>query len=129
MTFSWADYLNLAQTLLQEASTPPLEEAKLRSAISRAYFAAHCRARNDLRDQEGRSLPSGGAVHGVVINRFLRSPDRDRRRVGRCLEQWRIARIEADYYHMVLRVADLATRALEPARRVFSGPGSLIGPP
>ena len=45
MKFDWEEYFNLAQEL---AGTN--EEAKLRSAVSRAYYSAFCLARNYLRD-------------------------------------------------------------------------------
>ena len=45
MKFDWEEYFNLAKEL---AGTT--EEAKLRSAVSRAYYSAFCLARNYLRD-------------------------------------------------------------------------------
>ena len=46
MSFAWSDFLDLARQL-HSTTTPgaPLEEAQLRTAISRAYYAAHCEAR------------------------------------------------------------------------------------
>ena len=43
--FDWADYLTLAQELATRRS----DEAALRPAVSRAYYAAFCQARNVLR--------------------------------------------------------------------------------
>ena len=41
MSFEWADYLAVAQELAgQPMPNPPSREAKLRSANSRAYYAA-----------------------------------------------------------------------------------------
>ena len=58
MKFNWAEYLELAKELADITSTissdsetdskPRISEAKLRSSISRAYYAAFCIARNRL---------------------------------------------------------------------------------
>jgi uncharacterized protein (UPF0332 family) len=43
MSFDWADFLRLAKMLLENPGSPGLEESCLRSAASRAYYAAyHC---------------------------------------------------------------------------------------
>jgi len=49
MSFDWADYLTLAQELADQAASSQSTEAKLRSAISRAYYAAFCKESNHLR--------------------------------------------------------------------------------
>jgi hypothetical protein len=46
MSFDWADYLKLAEALTQAPTVPGPEEAALRAAMSRAYYAAFCSARN-----------------------------------------------------------------------------------
>ncbi len=48
MSFNWSEYLNLAQELAGRSTEPPNQEARLRSSISRAYYAAFCKARNYL---------------------------------------------------------------------------------
>lgn len=57
MSFNWGDYLSLANALLTKPNTPGPEEAAYRSAVSRAYYAAFCIARNYARDEENLSLP------------------------------------------------------------------------
>lgn len=76
MSFDWLEYLNLAQELAGQATKPSSQEAKLRSAVSRAYYAAFCEARNHLRG-EGHSIPRFNP-HRYVIDQFLDSPDRVR---------------------------------------------------
>ena len=46
MSFEWADYLKLAAALAEEPDSLGPEEAALRSAASRAYYAAFCASRN-----------------------------------------------------------------------------------
>ena len=62
MSFDWHQYLDLAQELAGQQQKPSTEDARLRSAASRAYYGAYCAARNKLeqdgdttvRSQEGR---------------------------------------------------------------------------
>jgi uncharacterized protein (UPF0332 family) len=46
MTFDWREYLTLAENLCTNSHTFPNQEACFRVAISRAYYAAFCTARN-----------------------------------------------------------------------------------
>jgi len=48
MTFDWSAYYVLAEYLADPGSSVPDREAALRSAISRAYFAAYRTLRNHL---------------------------------------------------------------------------------
>jgi len=47
--FDWSDYLELSRQLVGESGAT-IQEARQRCAISRAYYAAFCRARNYLVD-------------------------------------------------------------------------------
>ncbi len=49
MSFEWSEYLNVAQELIEQAKKASYQEAKVRAAISRAYYAAFGAARNHLR--------------------------------------------------------------------------------
>jgi hypothetical protein len=51
MSFNWSDFLTLADALPRNPSSAGPEEASLRSAISRAYYAAFCGARDFARDK------------------------------------------------------------------------------
>lgn len=100
MSFDWAEYLKLAKALTGDIQETPNEEARSRSAISRAYYAAFCQARNYLRDGEHDStIPrmNDSGVHTYVINKFRASRDRTRRTIGNNLYQLRIERNNADY--------------------------------
>ena len=56
MTFDWAEYLNVAGELAAIPFRPSIAEAKQRSAISRAYYAAFGKARVHLRDIDGDGI-------------------------------------------------------------------------
>src|SRR4051812_17673884 len=96
MSFNWTEYLTLAQTLAQQAPGSPTPEALLRSAISRAYYAAFIQARNRLRDVERRPVPRRD-VHEYVIRQFTNSRDYKRQKVGKNLVRLREHRTRADY--------------------------------
>jgi len=48
MSFDWNEYYQLSRELAGLATGIATEEAKMRSAISRAYYAAFCKARDYL---------------------------------------------------------------------------------
>jgi uncharacterized protein (UPF0332 family) len=123
MSFDWSEYLNLAQELAGQVKSPSSQEAKLRSSISRSYYAAFCKARNNLRG-ERHSIPRQN-THRYVIDQFLDSPDRVRKRVGAHLDRLRKDRNKADYDDKVARLSDMTAKALRLADQVILRLGSL----
>ena len=119
MNFAWSDYLHLARQLLQESETAASREAKQRAAISRAYYAAFCTARNHLRDNESVSIPKG-AAHKVVRLRFEESPDRVRKEIAVGLNELRIQRNRADYDDAFAELRATADAALTLAEEVIA---------
>lgn len=120
MSFNWSEYLQLAQELVQTASRTPHQEARLRCAISRAYYAAFCSARNHLRDRENHTIPLTGQAHMYVINAFRRSLDPARVRLGLDLDRLRIDRGRADYRDAVPGLPSLAQADMLLANQVLS---------
>lgn len=78
-------------------------EAKLRSSISRAYYAAFCSARNYISRVDRKDPPANiSSVHQYVIDYFkgkiYGSPQRkERKKIGEELRRMRDARRKADY--------------------------------
>lgn len=96
MAFDWIEYLYLAQDL--SGMTPDEKvtvEAKDRTAIGRAYYAAFWKARNFLRDKEG-FIPID-KVHESVRNQFLHSDSIIKRKIGENLRRLCTKRNKADY--------------------------------
>jgi uncharacterized protein (UPF0332 family) len=118
MSFDWTEYLTLARELTEPSPTHTSQESRLRSAISRAYYAAFIQARNHLRDKEGIRISSVQS-HQFVIKRFLHSPDGRRKRVGHDLYILREDRNKADYDDTVNGLPLSASRALVRATRVI----------
>jgi uncharacterized protein (UPF0332 family) len=67
-----------------------------RSAISRAYYAAHHAAVDFLR-QIDVGTPAGPQAHGAVRNALLNSNDADVVRAGSVLRTLHSQRVDADY--------------------------------
>lgn len=89
--FDWAQYLTLAEDLREGRGSTVNEEARLRSAVSRAYYTAFCLARDLLIDEGEISSARRDEprLHHEVATRFKsRSPMHtassgiDRRRSG-----------------------------------------------
>lgn len=124
MTFNWSEYLNLARELTGKVITPASQEAKLRSAISRSYYAAFIQARNFLREQEHLTIPPQN-THQYVMNQFKNSSETARQGVGRRLQRLRDYRNRADYDDTVSGLAGKSQEALGLARRIISGLANL----
>jgi uncharacterized protein (UPF0332 family) len=68
MGFDWKEYLILAQFLQGNNGIVYSEEAARRAAVSRAYYAAFCFARNYASNKLG-FVPTGtGKDHGLLIS-------------------------------------------------------------
>lgn len=124
MSFDWSEYLNLAQELVESAEqteSPISREGKFRTAISRAYYAAFCTARNYLRDQDGdASIIERGNVHSYVRNEFRASSDRRRRTIGEGLARLLTYRQNADYEDTWTNLPIHARFSLLKAREVIT---------
>lgn len=121
MSFDWSQYLHLAEELRETAARSIVEEAKLRSAVSRAYYAAFCKARNYLRHiDRDPNIPEDGRIHSYIKNEFVKSSDRVRRRIGSNLDRLRSDRRKADYDNAVPGLHGMARVSLFLAKRVLS---------
>lgn len=94
--FDWKEYLNLA---IELSSVD--EEAKLRSSISRAYYAAFCTARNYMVDHDHRIIPYDESVHQYVISHYVgnrgSTKSKQRKKIAQELKRMKIERQIADY--------------------------------
>lgn len=123
MKFDWSEYFNLAQEL---AGTS--EEAKLRSAISRAYYSVFCLARNYWRDiQQDPRLSRNKTYdindHQYVAKEFIHNQSKSQRMtdIGRDLTRLRKMRNKADYEDTFYNLEREARTALMLAQNIISG--------
>jgi hypothetical protein len=68
MGFDWREYLILAQFLGGNGGISYSEEASRRAAVSRAYYAAFCSARNYASSKLGFTPTKTGKDHGKLIS-------------------------------------------------------------
>lgn len=114
MVFDWAKYLILAEELQVRGE----DEAALRSALSRAYYAVFCKARNRLL-QEGISIPRTGNAHKMVWEGYRKAGDIHRRDIGTKGDRLRRSRNKADYDDEFPSVAVEVRRNVTSAKRLL----------
>lgn len=119
MSFTWAEYLHVARYLVEHSSVSGYEEACLRSAIGRAYYAALHTARHLLRDQWGIEVPKTVEIHRVIPQWFMDEEDPYWQEVGILLDRLRDRRRRADYEDEITRVSALAKRSVTDAQLVI----------
>ena len=113
--FDWLQYHNLAKERLGMIHEPVSEEAKQRSAISRAYYAAFNIAAEYILASEGESaLPAGVAQHEAVQRHFSIRKDGVSRKIADDFGYLRTERNKADY-KINARIAPATSR--EAVRR------------
>lgn len=117
MNFTWDEYLSLASALAQLPNLGVSDEALMRCAISRAYYAAFCHARNYARDRHGLALRYTGDDHFLVKNHFA---NRRARGVAMKLDRLRDLRNQCDYGDAVNDLPKLLPHALTEARMVIA---------
>lgn len=126
MSFDWSEYLSLAKELGGKTGDAISREARLRSSISRAYYAAHCVTRNYLRDVKGDfRIPTWGAAHRYVIEQFANEKELVLRRIGINLERLEKDRIKADYHDTVSGIESMTQTDLSFAQQIISWISSL----
>lgn len=124
MVFNWAKYLVLAE----ELGTNRMNEAALRSAISRAYYATFCKARNRLR-QEGIYIPNTGKAHKIVWDNYREHADLQRKSIGITGDRLRQSRNKADYDDEFPNVDKVVQDSISRAKRLLETLKNLDGEP
>ena len=119
MSFNWPEYFSLAQELTGQTTVSAGQEARQRAALSRAYYATFCQARNHLRDKEGHALPAGGQIHAYVRDQFMNSTDPLRNQIGHDLNRLRIDRNKVDYDDSVPTLGTMITRDMTLAQQAL----------
>lgn len=91
-SFDWASFLTVSRDLV----APPPTPARLRSGISRAYYAAYNKALGFLKTQGGAVPPKLGR-HQNLWKQYKRNPDAKRKSVGNLGGALLTDRLSADY--------------------------------
>lgn len=99
MSFHWADYLTFASALVNDPENPGPAEAALRSAISRAYYAAF-KSAVEVAISEGYRSRHSGDDHALIRAHFRnQTPDHvnQRKAISTYLSRLNKSRTQADY--------------------------------
>lgn len=122
MSFNWAEYLSVAESLCGMTVSGPLPgaEARQRAGVSRAYYAGYTSARNRLRDVDRVPIPAAGNPHAFVQQHYERDSDPQRARIGIELNRLRVARNRCDYDDAVPQLSALTGRSLARAAQILS---------
>ena len=111
--FEWKDYLTFAEDLQQSR----VDEAALRSAVSRAYYAAFNQAVSFLENNQ-IFVTSTGNKHEAVWKEFERGPNQNWKTVYRIGDNLKRRRIEADYLMRPQKWSDEAKFAVAEAKNI-----------
>lgn len=114
--FDWREYLELARFLQTITGSGFSSNAACRSAVSRAYYAAFCHARNYARDRLG-FVPSGEARDHTLVREHLKN--RGMVNIAAKLESLRRWRNSCDYDDAVPSIPRIVSAALSTAESVF----------
>jgi hypothetical protein len=122
MVFNWKEYLDLAQYLQGKIEVSYSEESAKRAAVSRAYYAAFCFARNYAQDQYGRVKSKSPKEHAELIAFYtvLATVKQDFGDIADNLDELRQWRNFCDYDDDIMQnLNDLATDALDDAQEII----------
>lgn len=123
--FDWEDYLRLSMAMEMESKGSPLEEAYLRSSISRAYYSAFNLSRKFLLSLD-ISIPDAN-VHKYVqlIFEDLSNKEKDVKRKQKLLlisddlaDLWE-DRKRADYESIMHRLPDVVRVSLDRSEKII----------
>lgn len=116
MNFTWNNYFEFAKFLAGDTSITPHPDAKTRSAVSRAYFAAYCYSRN-----YACKFLEFKPIDDVDDHKELRKclAKNKLRRVADNLIRLRRLRNDCDYNDSVPDLSGVVVKSLERAGKVF----------
>jgi uncharacterized protein (UPF0332 family) len=106
MAFDWEEFLLLSRALANQPNTEPHYEGRLRTAVSRAYYAAFCTARDYLLvfEKISPAQSQGRDIHHIVKQYFQARSDKVSSDIADHLQFMLKLRQRADYYtHYELR--------------------------
>lgn len=118
MSFDWRLYIQLADKLINNQRTAGLQEAYLRSAISRSYYGVFCIARNFLINNRGVTIPKTD-THKFVREEYMRSKNKAESKIGEDLKDLLKERKESDYEDKIKVDINKARFSYQLSLRIF----------
>lgn len=130
MAFDWEDFLTFAENINIAPDVPGPREAALRSAISRAYYAAF-RAAMELGKQNGFIATRSGDDHNKIREHFRNSKPKHQKKldISAQLDRLHDLRRQADYENnLKQKPENMAYYAISMAKKVFQCVNELSRP-
>ena len=121
MAFNWKDYLAFAENLQAAPNMPGPEEAALRSAVSRAYYAAF-RAALEHGKKNGYIATRTGEDHNKIREHFrkIQSNQKKNQDISTQLDRLHDYRRQADYENTLkTKPENMIVYAINMAKKVF----------
>jgi uncharacterized protein (UPF0332 family) len=116
MLFDWKEYLDISRYLYGNSSIPITRESSLRAAVSRAYYAAFCHARN-YAIYKFSFEPSGhGTDHSALRRHYAKTRLSAINNPLDHLQQWRE---QCDYDDEIENIESMCLSAIDAADQVF----------
>ena len=116
MPFNWIEYLALARHLKNQNSNDFSQEAALRCAVSRAYYAAFCYARNYARDYQSFKPSYHTDDHPRIREHFRRAGNLGVASDLDLLRQWRN---QCDYDDNISNISLMSFGAIAAAQKIL----------
>ena len=120
MPFNWREYLELARFLQGQGGSTFSQEAAFRCAVSRAYYAAFCYARNYARDNL-TFPPKYGPEDHIYLKEYFRVRAMQFPGIALKLDSLRQKRNRCDYEDSINNPTALLQQALIEAKDVIEG--------
>jgi hypothetical protein len=131
--FDWNEYFKLAENFSKQAPYPFGSEAYMRTAVSRAYYAAYHKVRKfaektdgvllaEIKNEEISDMRGGNrrrGDHEVMVEFLKKSHASFFNTEGVILDRLRIDRVKCDYYDEVKNINQNAILAIEMARKIL----------
>ena len=118
MSFDWNEYFLLAKELSGDQTFKGNKEAKMRSAISRAYYAVIIQARTKICQLNSISFPKGN-THKWTIDKYTAGQRPLAQSIGTRLKRLKKRRERADYEDYVKNLISELNSALIEAERLM----------
>ena len=124
MSFDWNEYFLLAKELAGDSGLSSNKEARMRSAISRAYYSVLIQARDKASELAGKTYPtvSKGTFQWTIktlFNYAKADNNQAAKEVGEGLKRLKINRERADYGdHIENLKSELESTMIETERLI-----------
>jgi uncharacterized protein (UPF0332 family) len=116
--FNWAEFLELAQALQNLSGERFSDEASNRTAVSRAYYAAFCTARNYAEANLGFTRTATPRDH-ALLRQHLQSLGGAWSIIAELLQELRVVRNMCDYEDTVSDLVQMTNDAIRNAEFIL----------